>query len=248
MRSLFFVSSLVLMSVFFLHTVEAQVRSSSNYQIQSDSINVGGGLSSSSNYSLESTAGEVATGPSDSALYNLRAGYQQMQEVYLALSGSTNVTMDPNLPGIGGGTSNGSTTLTAVTDSPSGYQLTVEASGNPAMSSGANTITDYVSGGDPDLLFTTAAGDAHFAYSPFGSDVVLNFQTDGATCNISGSASSTACWKGLSTTAEVISQSSSPNQPDGTDTTIYFKVGLGASSVQSAGTYVATTTVTLLAL
>ena len=40
----------------------AQVRSSTNYQLQSDSINIGGGLSSSTNFVQESTVGEVATG------------------------------------------------------------------------------------------------------------------------------------------------------------------------------------------
>ncbi|MFT5036705.1 MAG: hypothetical protein ACI9VM_000268 [Candidatus Azotimanducaceae bacterium] len=249
MRSLFFVAPIVvLIGIFSLHSVQAQVRSSTNFQIQSDSINIGGGLSSSTNYSLESTAGEIASGPSDSTTYSLRAGYQQMQEVYLVLSAVPDVVMFPSLPGIGGGESNGSSTLTATTDSPSGYQLTFEASDNPSMTSGANTVADYVPGGDPDLFFTTGTSDAHFAYSPFGTHVVQNFQTNGAACNISGSASTTACWDGLSTTAEVISQSSSPNQPTGTDTTIYFKVGIGSSVVQAPGTYVATTTVTLLAL
>ncbi|MDC1205222.1 hypothetical protein N8083_00035 [Candidatus Pacebacteria bacterium] len=248
MRLVFFLTTLVLTGWVYLNIVHAQVRTSNNYQIQSDSINVGGGLSSSTNYSLESTAGEVATGPSDGTTYNLRAGYQQMQEVFLSLTGGADVNMTPSLPGVGGGISNGSTTLTAVTDSPSGYQLTIEASESPAMTSGSNTIADYSPSGDPDLVFTTASVDAHLGYSPFGNDVVQKFQTNGSVCNVSGSASSTACWEGLSTTAETISQSSSPNQPAGTDTTIYFKVGIGPSVVQIAGTYVATSTVTLLAL
>ena len=57
---------------------QAQVMQSTNYQIQSDSINFGGGFSSSTNYALESTAGELATGESSSTNYSLKAGYQQM--------------------------------------------------------------------------------------------------------------------------------------------------------------------------
>lgn len=51
-----------------LHIAGAQVMQSTNYQIQSDSINIGGGFSSSSNYAVESTVGEVGTGKSDSKI------------------------------------------------------------------------------------------------------------------------------------------------------------------------------------
>jgi len=95
----------------------AQVRTSSSYQLQSDSINFGGGLSTSTNYSLESTAGEIATGPADSTSYSLRAGYQQMQEVFLSLTGGQNVSLSPSIGGLTGGTSNGSTSVVVLTDS-----------------------------------------------------------------------------------------------------------------------------------
>lgn len=230
--------------------VFAQVRSSTNYQIQSDSINIGGGYSSSTNYVQESTVGEIATGPSDSTTYSLRAGYQQMQEVYLSLTGAANVTMTPSIDGVAGGIANGSTTVTAVTDSPSGYQLTIEASASPAMVSGSNTLTDYVplSSPDPDYTFTTGSTDAHFGYSPFGVDIVDYFKDDGGNCNTGSNNTAEQCWDGPSTTPVTIAQSSSPNQPDGATTTIYFKVGIGSSVIQPPGTYVATTTLTLLAL
>lgn len=227
----------------------AQVRSSNNYQIQSDSINVGGGFSSSTNYRQESTVGEVATGRSTSTSYNLRAGFQQMQEAFIAINGANDVAMNATIPGIGGGTAVGSTTVTVITDSPAGYQLSIQAADSPAMQSGANSIADYApAGGNPDLVFTTDSTDSHLAYSPFGTDVVERFLTDGNNCNVSGSASSTACWDGLSTTEEVIAQSASANQPDGTDTSVYFQVGIGSAVIQPAGTYVATTTVTAIAL
>ncbi len=233
----------------FHQNVGAQVRQSSNYQIQSDSVNFGGGLSSSTNYTQESTFGEVATGGSTSTNYSLKAGYQQMQEVYLALTGGGNVVMDSSIPGVGGGSSLGSSTFTVITDSPSGYQLTIKATSSPAMQSGLDTIADYAPAtANPDLVFTYLATESVFAYSPFGTHVAQRFQTNGSACNVSGSASSTACWDGLSTSAATIANSSSPNHPAGTDTTIYFKVGIGTSKIQTAGTYVATTTVTLLSL
>ncbi len=91
---------LILISVTF---AGAQVMQSGSYRIQSDSINFGGGFSTSTNYELESTAGEVATGESSSTAYGMRAGYQQMQEVYLSLSGFGAVSMSPSIAGITGG-------------------------------------------------------------------------------------------------------------------------------------------------
>lgn len=249
MRYSFLTITILFVGLVAVHATQAQVMSSTNFQLQSDSINVGGGNSTSSNYIQESTLGEIATGRLESANYSLRAGYQQMQEVYLALNGGESVTMSPNIPGVTGGESNGSTTVTVVTDSPAGYQLTIESSADPSMSDGSNSIADYTpSGGSPDLAFSVTSADAYFGFSPFGDDVVERFQTDGVTCNVSGAASSTACWDGLSTSAITIAQSTSANQPDGTDTTIYYKVGVGDAALQPPGSYVATTTITLLSL
>lgn len=226
----------------------AQVRTSTNYQLQSDSINVGGGLSTSTSYTQESTVGEVATGPSDSSTYSLRAGYQQMQEVFLSLASTGDVIMSPDLPGLTGGTSNGSTTFTVITDSPSGYRLTIESGNNPAMQSGANTIADYNEGADPDFTFTTGSSDAHFGFTPEGVDIVQAFRDDGGTCNVSTGDSNLACWAGLSTTAIVIAEGSGVYNSSGATTTIHFRVGIGSGAGVTSGVYIATTTVTALPL
>ncbi|MFT7507102.1 MAG: hypothetical protein ACI92I_000240 [Acidimicrobiales bacterium] len=235
--------------LFSVHIAGAQVMTSSNYQIQSDSVNVGGGLSSSTNYSLESSAGEIATGQSDSTSYSLRAGYQQMQEVYIAVSSaSSSLTLSPSIGGVTGGTSNGSTTVTVTTDSISGYQLTIEAEGNPAMQNGAETIADYTPAGVPDYTFTTGSGDAHFGYTPEGADVVQRFLNSGVTCNSGSSNAASACWDGLSTTAVAIASATGSNHPTGTETSVRFRVGVGSSVVQATGVYTATTTLTALSL
>jgi hypothetical protein len=226
----------------------AQVMESGNYQIQSDSINFGGGLSSSTNYRLESTGGEVATGESASTNYQLRAGYQQMQEVYLSLSSATDIVMSPALSGVTGGISNGSTTVTVITDSPAGYSLSIESSSAPAMVSGSNTIADYTPGGAPDFSFITGITDAHFGYTPEGVDIVSRFRDNGSLCNSSNGDTQLACWDGLSTTPEIIATSQDSNHPDGSTTTIAFRVGIGGSVGQAPGVYTATTTLTALPL
>ncbi|MCA9365505.1 hypothetical protein KC723_01295 [Candidatus Kaiserbacteria bacterium] len=228
----------------------AQVRSSGNYQIQSDSINFGGGLSNSASYELESTGGEIATGPSDSNSYSLRAGYQQMQEVYLSMTAPSNVFMTPDIGGLVGGESNGSTSVNVMTDSPSGYSLTIVAENNPAMQKGVDTIADYSPvAADPDTWFATGATEAHFGFSPYGPDTVTRFLEDSGSCNqVAGSASTTACWDGLSTSEAMIATDTNANHPTGATTTVYFKVGVGGSVGLTAGYYYATTTLTALPL
>jgi len=255
MRELFFLTGASLIATVMLVLVTsvgfAQVMSSSNYQIESDSVNFGGGYSSSTNYQLESTAGEIATGNSSSTNYELGAGFQQMQDSYIALSAGGDVALSPSIPGVSGGFANGSTTVTVTTSSLAGYELTIEAENNPAMQSGANSIDDYVpAGAPPDYDFTIGAADAYFGYSPEGVDVVQRFLDDGGSnCNeLAGSDTADKCWDGLSTSPATIASGSGSNHPTGTVTDVKFRVGIGGSVIQAVGTYVATTTITAISL
>jgi hypothetical protein len=57
-----------------------------------------------------------------------------------------------------------------------------------------------------------------------------------------------ACWDGLSTSEAVIATGLA-NHPDGATTTIYFQVGIGGSATAvTAGSYIATTTLTAIPL
>lgn len=227
----------------------AQVMESDNFHIQSDSINFGGGLSTSSSYSLEDTLGEIATGDSDSDNYAMRAGYQQMQEVYLAMTSPDDVTMTPAIGGVSGGTANGSTTVTVTTDGAAGYQLLISGEGNPALQSDASSIPDYApAGANPDFAFAVTAGLASFGFSPEGTDIAARFKDNGAACNTGSGDTSLACWDGLSTTDEVIAERTTANHPAGTETTLNFRVGVGLGANVLEGIYTATTTVTALAL
>lgn len=228
----------------------AQVMQSASYRIQSDSINFGGGLSTSTNYRLESTAGEVGTGDLTGTNYNLRAGYQQMVSNFISITTPAPVLMSPSIPGITGGTANGSTTVTVTTDSSAGYQMTIRASQSPAMQKGADSIADYVPGGSaPDYTFTTTANSSHLGYSPSGADVIARFKDDGVSaCSTGSNETSLACWDGLDTVSEAIVRRTSANTPSGSTTTVHFRVGVGGSVVQTAGTYTATTTLTAVSL
>ncbi len=227
----------------------AAVMTSTSYSIQSDSINFGGGFSSSTNYAQESTFGEIATGESESTNYDIKAGYQQMQSVYLAIATVSDVTLSPSIDGTTGGTANGSASVTVTTDNVAGYELYLKASSSPALVSGANSFADYTPAGiNPDFTFSVGAATSEFAFTPEGNDISQEYKDNGSSCNTGALDTTNSCWNALSTTNELISSKSSGNHPSGTLTTIKFRAESGTSNTQAAGSYTATTTVTAIAL
>lgn len=226
------------------------VMQSSNYQIQNDSINIGGTENSvSSNYGLSDTIGEVGTGNSTSTSYNLYAGYRQMTGAYVAISAPPDVTMTPSINGLTGGTSNGSATWTTITDAPGGYTLTVKSSTNPALKSANDSFADYTpTGASPDFAFSIAATDSEFGFTPEGGDIIQKYKDNGSSCNTGSSDTADACWDNFSTTDKTISQSTSGNSPTGTATNVKMRSQSGTSHIQTNGAYTATVTATATAL
>ena len=227
----------------------AYVASSTNYRLQSDSINIGGVRSTSTGYVAEDTLGEVATGLSGSASYNIKAGYQQMQETYLAISSSGNISLAPAIPSAGGGVSNGQSTWTITTDNLAGYSLSIQASGTPALQSGVNNFANYTPAtADPDYNFSVLSTAAEFGFTPEGTDIAQAYRDNGAACNTGSGDTTDRCWGPLLTTPQTIATRSTPNAPSGTTVTIKFRAESGSSNVQPAGTYTATSTLQLIAL
>ncbi len=225
----------------------AAVMSSTNYSLESDSVNFGGGLSTSTSYSQESTFGEVATGDSSSASFKMKAGYQQMRASYISIGTVADVTLTPSINGTLGGTANGSTTVLVTTDNSLGYELYIKASSSPALVSGSNSFADYTpAGANPDFTFSILASASEFAFSPEGSHITSEYRDNGASCGVGLLDTNDSCWAPLGTANELIAESSSSNHPSGTGTVIEFRASSGASNVQAAGTYRATTTVTAL--
>lgn len=227
----------------------AYVASSTNYRIQVDSVNGGGLLSTSTSYRVEDTLGEAGVGTSSSATFSLKAGYQQMQDVYLALAPSGNISLSPNIPVNGGGAADGTAAFTVTTDNIAGYSMTVASTLAPALQSGANNFPNYIpAGANPDFIFTTPSASARFGFSPEGSDIVQRFKDNGAACNIGALDTAAACWDVLSTTATSVALRNTANNPSGSALSLRFHAASGATNVQPAGSYVATATVTVLPL
>lgn len=230
-------------------STNAYVRSSEHYRIQDDSINIGGERQTSDLYIMEDTIGEVAAGESTSTLYKLKAGYQQMHEVYLAISEAADVTMSPAIPSTGG-TSNGSTSWTVTTDNPAGYSLSIKASTSPTLQSASDDFKNYttVISGTPDYSWSIASTTSEFGFTTEGTDTVQKFLDNGSnTCNTGSTNGTDTCWYNLSTSDETSASSYNSNHPSGTATTVKFRAESGTSHTQTAGTYTATVTATAAA-
>lgn len=225
----------------------AYVAAGTNYRLQFDSINFGGGLSSSANYTQESTFGEVSSGELTGTTYNIKAGYQQMAASSISITSPSDIA----LGSISGSaeTANGSALWTVTTDSTGGYTLAIKASTNPALQSSGGNFTDYTpSTSAPDYTWSVSSADAVFGYTVDGTDTATRFLDNGTSCNASGGGvTSSTCWDGFSTSNVTIASATSANSPSGTDTTVSVKAETGSSANQAAGSYTATLTVTALA-
>lgn len=228
--------------IIFTNMAWAEVASSTNYRLQADSLNFGGGLSNSTNYSLESTLGELATGNITSTNYGLLAGYQQMVSSFIAITAPSDVT----LSGIAGtGASSGSVVWTVTTDNSAGYTLSVKAGSSPALAVSGDSFSDYApSGANPDYNWSVGASASAFGFSPEGTDIASRYLDNGSSCGTGASNATDQCWDGFSTTNRTIAQSSTSNNPSGVVTTVKLKAEIGNSKTQPVGSYAATLTVT----
>jgi hypothetical protein len=157
--------------------------------------------------------------------------------------------MSPSFGGVTGGTANGQTSFTVTTDNPAGYSATIAATMSPALRTSADSFTDYVpAGAVPDFTFTNASTNSSFAFTPESTDLDVDYEDSGGVCGVAGSDTADACWNGLSTTGKTILNRTSSNNPSGTASTIKFRAESGSNHIQVDGVYMATTTITVVAL
>ncbi len=244
------ISIIILIFTFLIPVITiGQVRESSNYKIERDSINIGGGFGTSSNFQLQDTVGESGTGFSSSTNYIVGAGYQQInEETYIAISAPADLNMS-SLNGLTGGVSTSSVAWTVTTNNSAGYSLGVKASTDPAMKSPLDFFFDYTpTGSNPDFDFSIDSTTAEFGFSPSGAHILGKFKDDGAICDSGTGDSVNKCWDGFTTTTETIVQSAISNDPSGTVTTLNLRAESGSNKILTADDYSATITVTAIAL
>jgi len=240
---------LVLMFFLFASNLFAAVMSSANYQIQSDDLTLGGGDWSSVSYIFRDTLGEVSSGLSDSVSYKMKAGWQEMQEVYISVSSPGNVFMKPDIPGMTGGTAATSTYWYVITDSAAGFNMKINASTNPAMRLSGDP-THYFSNysATPTYEWDVASGNAQFGFTVDAGtddDIVDTFLDTGSACG-SGTFHTEKCWIGFIGTdlATIINRSSRTNNSPGEEEIIKFQAEADNNYLEN-GSYEASVTVTV---
>jgi len=121
----------------------AYMMTSTHYQINSDSINVGGVRQTSTNYQSEDSIGEIATDNSSSTSYKINAGYQAMWDYPPGLS----FVIHQNNADLGelkiNEASVNSTTFSASSNAVGGYAVVVK--GETLKSAGGYTISALTS-------------------------------------------------------------------------------------------------------
>jgi hypothetical protein len=256
-----FQSIIIIFFLFFAGAVLAQVASSTNYMLVQDSLNSGGVYSSSTDYGIEDTTGEVGTGYSSSTNYLVQAGYQQTRDegfISIYLSG-TSVGLGPAIITNAGGSASGEIQVGVLTDSQSGYTLSISASSyNPTLNcstcsgSGHSYFKDYYPAvsGTPDFAWISPVATSSFGFTAEGIDISSYFRDNGSICGAGNNDSSDTCWYGFDYSAyssRALALRNLPNDPLVSTTTVKLKTESSASNLMNAGSYSANLTVTAIA-
>ncbi len=171
------------------------------------------------------------------------------------LTAASIVTMDSSIPGLTGGTANGSMQVRVFTNNSEGYSMTIAASGTPAMqgTTQGGSIQNYTNtaANVPDYAFSVGVNTGEFGYTVSASttsDLAQKFLDNTSACNVGSTdtAGSASCWYGLSTSATSTINRTTETEASGATTTLFFRTQITSSPSPAIpeDIYVATTTLT----
>lgn len=218
---------------------------STNYAIDADVIGASGDFGSSTNYQLNDTTGEMGTGDSTSTNYGVQAGFWSTANITtISITSPSNIAM-------GAITGTGQSVLTTnfatwniKTNNPAGYDLSWQSS-SATMTSGADTIAGYTPGTTniPEV-WSVAGIDSEWGAHLGSASTTVNTTTWGSADTYGGGK-----WLNVNNAAPftVATRASATSAP-GDDEVIYFGSEIGASKLQPTGTYSVDVTMTAVTL
>ena len=241
LRNFFLVGGLSLGCIFFVTGIaEADESKTDNFQIKTDVINSGGeDVSKSTNYLLSDSIGEAIIGATASNTTQLNSGYRQGAES-ISLACSSDVNTGSGASGIHTGSG------TCTIHSESGYNLgwaVLTGSGGTntgsLISENNDTIPSYTPAvADTPETWAVAASAAEWGgrLSSRSSDTSVEWGTDG----------SSEKWLNIATSNRTIITRQDATPIDGSLAIVEFQVEIGASKLQTTGTYLTTVTFTVV--
>jgi hypothetical protein len=172
-------------------------------------------------------------------------------EISLTVS-NIGITMSPSIPGMTGGTGNGSTTVKIITGNAAGYTVTIQASGTKAMNGEAQggAFNDYPTTTPQTWVAASAGQSSRFGFGITNLTVsgTGNTATGYTTC-----ASSDSCFASMPTTTSaasarpiVISNSDTSASGDSIDLKFRAQVPANPNPLMPQDWYTATATITAL--
>lgn len=242
--SSFFGIFLIFLMLFLPSPIWAEM-SSTNYQINPDSINfMGIGDAASTNYHLGDTGGEVATGVSTSTNYKDEAGFWHMSmDYHISISSPADVVMGAIAAHGQSALATNSATWNIDTDNPAGYSLTWKAS-TATMTSGGDTIAAYTPtvASTPEV-WSVAGTDSEWGGHLGASSTTVNTTTWGAVDTYAGGK-----WLNVATSDFQIASRPTRTSAAGDDEIIFFGGEIGATKHQPSGNYTVNVTITATTL
>jgi len=220
--------------------------SSTNYQINPDSINfMGIGDASSTNYRLGDTGGEIATGLSTNTNYKDEAGFWHMaMDYHISISSPADVVMGA-ISGYGqSALATNYATWNIKTDNPAGYSLTWRAGTETMTNATADTMGAYT----PTLANTPETWSVASTDSEWGGHLGKDSTSvDTATWGTLDSYAG-GKWLNVATSDFQIASRIDRTSATGDNEIIFFGSEVGSNKHQPTGTYTVNVTITTTTL
>lgn len=134
--------------------------SSTNYFIYADTVDFGGGVGTSTNYNIQDSIGGYATGISTSTNFEIRAGYES------AVMGILSLDLDSSSVNLGtmssaGTVASGNINATVITNSETGYVLSVSSVEGTSLSAVSDGAVDGINNSEEYGLAVNGANEAY---------------------------------------------------------------------------------------
>ena len=147
-----------------------------------------------------------------------------------------------------GGSASTTVDCNVSTNSASGYNLLIHATGSPALVKDGDptkTFADANTTNFYDWAGTVATNESKFGFAVSSTDAATAFKNNGSACGTGSNISNAYCYRGFNNTTDIIvATRNSETAVSGNTSTLRFMAEVGSAKNQSTGNYRSTVIVT----